>query len=74
MVFYTLVLQFYLNNGQKQKRRWYLSEENKIEKKTKCCYHNEIWRWKRDSFFNEVETTRGIVWIIILKKRILKKI
>ena len=33
MVFYTLVLQFYLNNGQKQKRRWYLPEENKIEKK-----------------------------------------
>ena len=33
----------------------------------------DICRWKGDSFFIEVETTR-IFWINILKKRILKKI
>ena len=32
MVFYTLVLQFYLKNEQKQKRRWYLYEEKNRKK------------------------------------------
>ena len=30
-MFYTLILQFYLKNGQKKKRRLYLSEGKKIE-------------------------------------------
>ena len=34
----------------------------------------DICRWKRDSFSSEVEITREIVWIKILKKRVLKKI
>ena len=32
MVFYTLVLQFYQKNEQKEKRRWYLSEEKNRKK------------------------------------------
>ena len=33
----------------------------KNRRKTKYCHHNDICRWKRDSFSNEVEITRGIV-------------
>ena len=54
---YTLVLQFYLKNEQKQKTRWYFSEQ-KNRRKTKQSYHNDI----------KVEIARGIVWINILKR------
>ena len=57
---------------KKKKKRWYLSDKKKQNKNIKYCYYNDICRWKRDSFSNEVEITRGIVWL--LKKRILKKI
>ena len=30
-------------------------------RKTKQCYHNNICRWKRDSFSSEVKILRGIV-------------
>ena len=42
--------------------------------KIKQCYHDDMCRWKRDSFSSEVEVTREIVWIKISKNRILKKI
>ena len=45
----------------------------KNKRKTKCCYHNDVCRWKRYSFNNEVKITRWFVWTKILKKRILKK-
>ena len=32
-MFYFLVLQFYLKNGQKKKRKWHLSSEKAEEKK-----------------------------------------
>ena len=60
---YTLVLQFYLKNEQKQKTRWYLSEQ-KNRRKTKQSYHNDI----------KVEITRGIVLNKYIKKIILKKL
>ena len=42
--------------------------QKKYRQKTKQCYHNDICRCKRDSFSSEVEITRGIVWIKILKR------
>ena len=33
MVFYKLVIQFYQKTGQKKKRRWYLSQQEKPEEK-----------------------------------------
>ena len=48
MVFYTLVLQLYLKNGPKEKKKmtpfWW-----KKQKKKKQSYHSDICRWKRDS-------------------------
>ena len=37
-----------------------LRKKKKTEEKRKYCYHSDICRWKRDSFSNEVEITRGI--------------
>ena len=48
--------------------------DKKNRMKTKQCYHNNACRWKRDSFSSEVEITKGILWIKICKKRILKKV
>ena len=73
MILYTLVLQFYFKNEQKQKTKWYLSEQ-KNRRKTKQCYHNDICRWNRDSFSSKVEITRGIVLNKYVKKIILKKL
>ena len=69
---FTLWFYSFFKNGQKKIRRWYLSVE-KNRKKAKQCYHNDICRWKRDSFSSEVEITRGIVWIKISKKQNFKK-
>ena len=69
MLFYILVLQIDLKNGQKR-RRWYLSEE-KNRRITKQYYHNNICRWKRnisvgvDVFSIEAEITMGIACIKI---------
>ena len=35
--------------------------KKKAEEKSKLCYHNDLCRWKRDSFFCEVEIRRVIV-------------
>ena len=49
MVFYTLVLKFYLKIGKSKKEDdTFLKKKNR--RKTKFCYYNKIWRWKRDSF------------------------
>ena len=34
----------------------------------KTGYHNDISRWKRDSFSSEVKIVRGIVWLKMLKR------
>ena len=60
MVFYTLVSQFYLKNGEKGKREWYISEE-KNGRKIKQCQDNDIFTCKRDSFSRDAEITRRIV-------------
>ena len=67
-----MVFQFYSKNGEKKMRP--SSGKKKTEEKRKYCYHSGICRWKRDSFSNEVEITRGIDWIKVLKKSIFKKI
>ena len=36
-MFYTSAFQFYLKNGQKKKRRWYLSEEKTEEKQNSAA-------------------------------------
>ena len=74
MVFRTLVLQFYLKIGQKQKRRYRYISEKKKRTKARQCYHDNICRWNRDGFSSEVEIKRGTAWIKILKKEILRKI
>ena len=46
----------------------------KNRRKTKYCYHNEICRWKSDSFcWNVVEITRGIVLNKCIKKENFRK-
>ena len=50
----------------------FLRKKNRA--KAKQCYHNDICWWKRASFSNEVEITRGIVWKKIYKKKKLKSI
>ena len=60
MVFYTLILQFYLKNEQRKKEGdTFLRKKNR--RKTKLCYHNNIYRWKRDSLSGQYEIARGIV-------------
>ena len=50
------------------------TEENNIHteensrRKTKKCYHNDIYRWKKDTFSSEAEIRMGIIWMKILKK------
>ena len=41
----------------------------KNRRKPKQCYHNDICRWKRNSFSDELEISGGIVCIKILKKK-----
>ena len=41
----------------------------KSRRKAKQCYHNDICRWKRDSFSDELEISVGIVCIKISKKK-----
>ena len=56
-----------------KKWRWYLSEEKKqTEKKTVTIM--VFVDGKKDSFSNEIKFTRGMVWIKILKKKIIKQI
>ena len=71
MVFCTLVLQFYWNNGQNKQRRWHIFEE-KIKGKEKSVTIMISVDGKKDSYSSEVEIRLGIVWIKILKNRILK--
>ena len=72
MMFYTLVLQFYLKIEQwKKDNDNYFRKENR--RTTKLCYHTDICRWIRNSFSNEVEMTKGIVWINIWKKENFEK-
>ena len=71
MVFCTLVLQFYWNNGQNKQRRWHIFEE-KIKGKEKSVTIMISVDGKKDSYSSEVEIRWGIVWIKILKNRILK--
>ena len=71
MVFCTLVLQFYWNNGQNKQRRWHIFEE-KTEGKEKSVTIMISVDGKKDSYSSEVEIRLGIVWIKILKNRILK--
>ena len=71
MVFCTLVLQFYWNNGQNKQRRWHIFEE-KTEGKEKSVTIMISVDGKKDSYSSEVEIRWGIVWIKILKNRILK--
>ena len=71
MVFCTLVLQFYWNNGQNKQRRWHVFEE-KTEGKEKSVTIMISVDGKKDSYSSEVEIRWGIVWIKILKNRILK--
>ena len=59
--------------GKKKKRKWYVSENNH-RRRTKHCYNNDICKCKRDSCRSEVEIRRGIIWIMIFKKRIFRKI
>ena len=61
-----------LKNWQRKIRRRYLPEE-KNRRKAKQSYHNNIYRWKMDSFPSEVEVTRGIIWIKIFKKENFKR-
>ena len=44
---------------RKQEDDTFLNKKGRI--KTKQCCHNDICRWKRDSFSSEVKITRGIV-------------
>ena len=39
------------------------------KKQEKQCYHNDIYRGKRDTYSSEAKIRRGIVWI----KKTLKK-
>ena len=71
MVFCTLVLQFYWNNGQNKQRRWHIFEE-KTEGKQKSVTLRISVDGKKDSCSSEVEIRWGIVWIKILQNRILK--
>ena len=71
MVFCTLILQFYWNNGQNKQRRWHIFEE-KTEGKEKSVTIMISVDGKKDSYSSEVEIRWGIVWIKILKNRILK--
>ena len=43
----------------KKKDDTFLRKKN--NKNIKYCYYNDICRWKRDSFSNEVDVLRGIV-------------
>ena len=70
-MFCTLVLQFYWNNGQNKQRRWHIFEE-KTEGKEKSVTIMISVDGKKDSYSSEVEIRWGIVWIKILKNRILK--
>ena len=71
MVFCTLVLQFYWNNGQNKQRRWHIFEE-KTEGKQKSVTLMISVDGKKDSCSSEVEIRWGIVRIKVLKNRILK--
>ena len=66
---YTLVLQFYEKNGQKKNDTY----ARKNRTKTKQCYHNDICGSKKDSFSSDVEITREIVWIKMLKREFQKR-
>ena len=57
----------------KRKKEDDTSLNKKTERKAKQCYHNDTCRWKRDSLSSEVKIARRIVWVKILKNRILKK-
>ena len=73
MAFYTLDLQFYQKKMGKKKKGDDSLLRKKNRRKAKQCWYNDICRWEKDSFSSEVEITRGIVWIKILKKKILKE-
>ena len=57
MLFYTLGLQCYSNNGQKTKMMIHFCGK---KNKNKTVLHNDIWRWKRNNFFSKVKTIREI--------------
>ena len=57
----------------KRKKKMTQFWQKKAEEKQKH-YYNDICWWERDRFSSEVEIGKWIVWIKILKKRILKKI
>ena len=72
MVFYTLVLKFHLKNGQKKMKMIPFWGKKQTENKTVTIM--VFVDGKRDSFSNEIKFTRGMVWIKILKKKIIKQI
>ena len=57
-----------LKKWAKEKRRWYLSKEQK--RKTKYCYHNEICKWKKHQLFHWSWNYKGVLWITVFKKKI----
>ena len=72
MFFCTLVLQFYLQNGQKENGDDTFRSEKKQRKKNSATVM--IYVDVRGSVSSEVQITRGIVRIKISKNIILQKI
>ena len=68
MLFFTLVLQFYLKNEQKK----IIHFGGKKQKKNQNCYHHNIYRWEKGSFFSEAEIRWGILGIKLLKREFKK--
>ena len=48
-----------LKKWAKEKRKMIYFGGNKAKEKSKQCYHDDICRWKRDSFSSEFKITRG---------------
>ena len=71
-MFYTLVLQFYLKNGQKEKRRRYFSEEKKTREKQNIATTMKSVYEKGTVFLMKLkfkgEWVESTYWKIILKK------
>ena len=62
--FECLMLEIYSKHNLQNKKIGKAEKEDdtflkkKKKTKTKCCYHNDVCRWKRYSFNNEVKITR----------------
>ena len=67
---YTLVLQFYLKELEKEKKKMIPFWRKKTAKQ---CYNNDIYRWKKDSFSSE-ENYRGNCLNNCIKKENFKKV